>query len=99
MSSTAHFKVLEQTLLATSPEASPTAAEDYEAENSRTSIIRGEQAVHDQHAATLSQSHSQTRIAGHSGGASVSNILSTFERANILDPVYNKHNKRFNLYG
>lgn len=58
MSSAAHFKALEQTLLTTSPEAGPAVAEDYEAENSRTSIIRGEQAVYDQYAATLSQSHS-----------------------------------------
>ena len=29
----------------------------------------------------------------------MSNVMSTFDRANVLDPVYNKHNRRFNLYG
>ena len=49
---------------------------------------------------TLSHSHSHTRMAPNSGVASLTNVMSTFERANnILDPVYNKCNKRFNLYG
>jgi hypothetical protein len=48
---------------------------------------------------TLSNSHSNTRMNNHSGVASMSNVMSTFERANVLDPVYNKHNRRFNLYG
>jgi hypothetical protein len=41
MSSTAHFKQLEQTLLATGPARGPGGADD-DAENSRSSIILGE---------------------------------------------------------
>ena len=60
MSSTAHFKLLEQTLLATSPERG--AVEEDDAENSRSSIILGEQDVLEQQAGTLSHSQSKTRV-------------------------------------